>query len=37
MDFATLWGAVPMPEIIGCGGTLLLCVFGGPYILGIMG
>ena len=29
-DFAMLWGAVPIPEIIGLSGNQGLCVLGRP-------
>ena len=37
MCFAILWGVVFMPEMIGRSGQWGLCVFGNPYIVGMVG
>lgn len=34
---AILWGALPIPDVIGRMGMLSLCVFGRPYRVGIRG
>ena len=37
MALAILWGALPIPEMIGLKGMFGLCVFGRPYNLGVVG